>query len=134
MKVGYLPGDTHKIVTKDNVIATDNAAVSGDGVQINAGGSATFGFSTRFAMSGVTLKFEGASGTTTITTIQCWHHFSINNYMKRGHMNMKRDYMKKIIALIITAMILLSIVPASVFASAEALSISSISSPSGILT
>ncbi|MBQ3573920.1 MAG: carbohydrate-binding protein [Clostridia bacterium] len=68
LTVGYLPGDTHKVVTKDDIIATDGAEVSGNGVQISAGGSATFGFSSRFAMRSVTLKFEGASGTTTIDT------------------------------------------------------------------
>lgn len=77
-----LPGDKQKVVTKDHVIATDNAEVSGNGVQINAGGSATFGFSTRFAMYGVTLKFEGASGTVTITTDE--HTYTINDIKGDG--------------------------------------------------
>jgi len=68
LNVGYLPGDTTKSVTRADYISGDNAEVVGEGVRINAGGSATYGFSTRFGSRSVTFKFENASGVTTIKT------------------------------------------------------------------
>ena len=66
--LGYLTGDTSKVVTKDDMIGSDKASLSDTGVQIEENGSATFGFFSKFAMRSVTLTFEGASGTTTIDT------------------------------------------------------------------
>ena len=68
MKVGYLPGDPMHTVTKDDCIEAENAEILSKGVQINPGGSATFGFSTRYALRSVKLVFEMASGTTTLNT------------------------------------------------------------------
>ncbi|MBQ3573066.1 MAG: hypothetical protein IJA16_00570, partial [Clostridia bacterium] len=68
LAVGHLPGDSYKTVTAADLIASENAEVDAGGVNINAGGSATFGFSSRFASRSVLLKFEGASGKVTVTT------------------------------------------------------------------
>jgi len=70
LTVGHLPGDVSKSVTKEDCIATQNAEVTEEGVKIYAGGSATFGFSSRFAMRSVKLVYEGASGTITIKTAE----------------------------------------------------------------
>jgi len=64
----HFPGEAYHNVNKDDCIDRDNAEITEKGVNIKAGGSATFGFSTRYAIRGVKLIYEGDPGTVTIDT------------------------------------------------------------------
>ena len=65
--LGYTPGDTHLAIDAADIIATDNATVTSDGVKINAGGSATYGFYLPYASRSVSLNYTG-QGKITVAT------------------------------------------------------------------
>jgi len=63
---GWGYGETYKSITADDVISLSSAQKTASGVQIDAGGSAVYGFYVQYGVSGVTFVYENASGTVTI--------------------------------------------------------------------
>lgn len=72
----YWPGETEHLVDADDCIATNNASLASDGVEISAGGSATWGFFIPYATPSVKIVYTGSGD----ITIKCNEkkHFNSN--------------------------------------------------------
>ena len=67
LNTSYWPGETHHSVDKNDCIETDNAEILSDGVKINQGGSAVYGFYIPYNSRSLKLVHTG-SGSLVIET------------------------------------------------------------------
>jgi len=60
---GIALGEEYTSVTADDIIATKgDVRINGDNIEINGGGSVTFGFYAKYALRGVTMMYQSGSG------------------------------------------------------------------------
>ena len=75
--LGYWPGETEHLVDSADCIATDGATISGSGVKIEKGGSATWGFFLPYASRSVKIVHTGA-GKITLKTERNTYEFELS--------------------------------------------------------
>lgn len=82
----YLPGPREHIANAEDCVATQNAVVSEDGIQINAGGSATWGFYLPFHARSLTIAYTGGGSITVTTNNNSYNPVSLEAGTDKEHL------------------------------------------------
>ena len=86
-QLGLWPGETEHLVDSADCIATDGATISGGGVKIEKGGSATWGFYLPYASRSVKIVHTGAGKITVKKKIKKGTYKVKIKVMARGDAN-----------------------------------------------